>query len=116
MEEQLNGSSKEVNSEAPLAFYVRALMPPVEVSTVVVGSKVRSMSEIPGRRISQRARETVETDEGASEQVGGLFCLCTERERVCMCVCGGWGGCSECVLFVCVYVLCSVCVVVCVCV
>ncbi|KAJ8297392.1 hypothetical protein KUTeg_023923, partial [Tegillarca granosa] len=35
-------------------FYVQTLMPPVEESNVIAGSKVRRMSEIPGRRKSAR--------------------------------------------------------------
>ena len=89
LEEQLSATT-EIKSDAPLEFYVRALMPPVEVSTVAAGSKIRRMSEIPGRRHSLDARAVVETEE-TSEQVGiffarigrDFFCLCS----VFLCLC-----------------------------
>jgi hypothetical protein len=33
-------------------FYVECLVPPIEVSKVITGSKIRRMSEIPGRETS----------------------------------------------------------------
>ncbi|KAK7503888.1 hypothetical protein BaRGS_00005011 [Batillaria attramentaria] len=54
--------TSETNTDPRIQFYVPVLMPPVEVSTVVAGSKVRRMSEIPGRRRSFDADQGQDKD------------------------------------------------------
>ena len=85
LEEQLSGNMEMNNSDAPLEFYVCALMPPVEVSTVAAGSRTRRMSDIPGRRCSLDAGTTVETSETREQEVGvclavALFCRCHSQD------------------------------------
>ncbi|XP_076446565.1 uncharacterized protein LOC143283970 [Babylonia areolata] len=64
----------EGSSGDSLQYYVSALMPPVQVSTVVAGSKIRRMSEIPGRRRSldsQATEKAVSCDEQVNDEDEG---------------------------------------------
>ncbi|KAK7097915.1 hypothetical protein V1264_004821 [Littorina saxatilis] len=67
--ESQSSITAEVDSDPSMEFYVGALMPPVELSRVVAGSKIRRMSEIPGRMGSQQVKMLSEAMEECSEQV-----------------------------------------------
>lgn len=56
-------NTAQAGPDAQLQFYVPVLMPPVKISTVIAGSKVRQMSEIPGRRRSFDGSTKQEEDE-----------------------------------------------------
>ena len=65
--EEENGEQAEDSSGDPLQFYVSALMPPVEMSCVVAGSKIRRMSEIPGRCHSQVCKSPEEVEDSIEQ-------------------------------------------------
>ena len=43
----------------PMLFYVSAIMPPVEKSQVSAGSKIKHVTQIPGRRKSQASQVNI---------------------------------------------------------